>query len=279
MQTKIEKPKHKHNKKRNTAFLFETLVKELTKAVVYGQKDRQKTISGLIKEHFRKNGPLDRELTLYKQIYETKQFPQNSAEKLLDQVKDEHDNLNETEIYNEQSKLISKINKVLGMQVYNNFVPNYKTIATISQIFNNKIEPRKRVLLESELLEHITGKQEEKKDEYKPVNNFVYSKFVEKFNETYGKTLLNEQKELLSRYMRHHEDDIDLKIYLNEEISRLKSCVNQAREHEIIKENNDIGNKVKLMQETLSNLKIERVSEELIKKIMLIQEFVSEVQK
>ena len=72
---KLEKPKFKHNKKRNTAFLFEAIVKELTKAVVYGDKNKQKIISSLLKEHFRKNGVLDNELTLYKQFYETRKFP------------------------------------------------------------------------------------------------------------------------------------------------------------------------------------------------------------
>jgi hypothetical protein len=80
MENRTEKPKFKHNKKRNTAFLFEALVKELTKAVVNGDKDGQKTISSIIKEHFRKGTKLDKELTLYKQFYETKQFPKDAAE-------------------------------------------------------------------------------------------------------------------------------------------------------------------------------------------------------
>lgn len=279
MQSKIEKPKLKHNKKRNTAFIFESLVKELTRAVVYGQKERQGVISGLIKEHFRKNGPLDRELNLYKQIYETKQFPKNSAEKLIDQVKDEHDQLDESEIYNEQSKLIAKINKTLGTQFYNNFVPNYKTLATISQIFNKNTEPRKRVLLEQELLEHVTGQEETKKVITEPVNKFTYNRFIERFNETYANSLLPEQKELLSKYMRHHDDDIDLKVYLNEEIGRIRNELNNIKGNDLIKENTDLGNKVNKMQENLQTLKIDYISEELIKKVMLMQEFVSEVNK
>ena len=48
------KEKFKHNKKRNTAFLFETLVKELTKAVLNNEAAKQKAVSTLIKEHFNK---------------------------------------------------------------------------------------------------------------------------------------------------------------------------------------------------------------------------------
>ena len=38
----------KHNKKRNTAFLYESLVKELTKAVVRQQEDRKQITIKLI---------------------------------------------------------------------------------------------------------------------------------------------------------------------------------------------------------------------------------------
>ena len=34
--------KPKHNKKRNTAFLFEALVREITKAVVRGRQEEEK---------------------------------------------------------------------------------------------------------------------------------------------------------------------------------------------------------------------------------------------
>jgi len=279
MQTKLEKPKLKHNKKRNTAFLFESLVKELTKAVVYRQTERQKTISKLIKEHFKKNSLLDRELTLYKQIYETRQFPKHSAEKLISQVKEEHDELNETDIFNEQSKLIAKINKTLGFEVYNNFVPNYKTLASISQIFSNDIEPKKRVLLEQELCEQITLPEDKKKEAVAVQDKGVLGRFYDKFNKTYSSSLLPEQKELLSRFIRHNTDDIDLKVFLNEEINRLKKQIMPLKETNLIKENLELGEKINKMYDSLNILKIETINEELIKKVMLIQEFISEVNR
>ena len=280
MQTKIEKPKHKHNKKRNTAFLYESLVKELTKTIVFGDKQKQKIISGIIKEHFKKNSILDKELTLYRQFYETKQFPKNHAEKLLREVQEQHDDLNEDQIFNEQSKLIAKINKNLGFHVYDNFIPNYRTLASISQIFNKGLEPKKKVILEQEIIEFITEEAKtEKKVDLEPVDKLVLKSFVKKFNETYDKALIWEQKELLSKYINSSEDDIELKIYLNEEIARLKQEVLKIKGHEIVKENVDLDNNVSRMLKFLDNLKIETVSEELIKKVMLAQEFVSEVSK
>lgn len=274
---KLEKPKFKHNKKRNTAFLFEALVKELTKAVVHGDKQKQKSISGLLKEHFKKNSLLDRELTLYKQFYETKKFPKEHAQKLVTAVVDEHEKLNETEIYNEQSKLIAKVNKLLGFQVYDNYVPNYKTLATVSQIFNKSVEPKKKVLLEQELIECITGEEKQNKVSDELLDTGVYNKFVYRFNEAYSKSLLPEQKQLLSRYITSSEDDIEIKLYLNEEISRLTNLVANSKKAEIILENKEMSDKIDGVHELLKKLKIETINEELIKKVMLIQQFVNEV--
>ena len=63
--------KLKHNKKRNTAFLYETLVKELTKAVVEKDSYKKAKILDTIKEFFSKGSLLRKELELYQAINET----------------------------------------------------------------------------------------------------------------------------------------------------------------------------------------------------------------
>ena len=45
--------KVKHNKKRNTAFLYEALVRELTKAVVEQDSNRSNRVKKILKEHFK----------------------------------------------------------------------------------------------------------------------------------------------------------------------------------------------------------------------------------
>ena len=62
----------KHNKKRNTAFIYESLVKELTKAIVDKDVERKNTIFSLIQECFVPSSPLAEELVLYKTLLETK---------------------------------------------------------------------------------------------------------------------------------------------------------------------------------------------------------------
>ena len=42
----------KHNKKRNTAFVYEILVREITQAIIDKSADRKAKIVSLVKEHF-----------------------------------------------------------------------------------------------------------------------------------------------------------------------------------------------------------------------------------
>jgi hypothetical protein len=275
----MEKIKFKHNKKRNTAFLFESLVKELTKAVVGGDKPRQKVISDVIKEHFRKGSILEKELTLYKQLYETKNFPKDIAEKLLNRVKQERDSLNEVDIFTEQSKLIAKINKIIGLETYNNFVPNYKTLATVSQIFNKEIQQKQKILLEQELVQFISEPNQEKKMILETVDSIALKRFIERFNEAYATKLLNEQKELLSRFINYTEDDVDLKLYLNEELGRLKNELKSLLENSLVQETESLKTNIELTLKTLKETKISEINEELIKKVMILQEFVHEAKK
>ena len=61
--------KFRHNKKRNTAFLFEALIREVTKAVAEGNKKREAKIIKIIKEHFSKSTELSKELKIYKCLF------------------------------------------------------------------------------------------------------------------------------------------------------------------------------------------------------------------
>ena len=109
--------KTRHNKKRNTAFIYEALIRELTKCVVAKDKQRKGIIVSLVKEHFAVGTALRRELDLYKALYETKSLDRPTSEKLLYEVKRSHDFLNREDIFKEQTAIINKINKTLSKNV------------------------------------------------------------------------------------------------------------------------------------------------------------------
>jgi len=221
--------KTRHNKKRNTAFIYEALVRELTKCVVAQDEKHKKIIVSLVREHFAQGTPLREELELYKALYETENLDAHMCEKLIYEVKRSHQTLDKEVIFNEQTALINKINKLLSKNVFANFVPNYKNLATISQILNPDVSVKHRVLLENTLAQTLSGEATATKKKMDPIDNLVYNTFVKKFNEQYGNKLLEEQKGLLSRYIASfHDGGIELKIFLNEELARLKSALSQS---------------------------------------------------
>ena len=153
--------KVKHNKKRNTAFLYEALVRELTKAVVDKDVVRTRKVKTILKEHFRSGMVLFSELGCFNALADKSSLDQYTAEKMVFRAKKEYDQLDQQDIFKEQSAVIKKVNTDLGKEVFNNFVPNYKSYATLAQIFGDKIPVKNRVLMEQKVIETLTSAPQE----------------------------------------------------------------------------------------------------------------------
>ena len=66
-----------------------------------------------------------------------------------------------------------------------------------------------------------------------PIDTLTYGSFIKKYNEKYG-DLHQEQKELLNRFITSFADDgFELRLYLNEELSRLKGLLSKAAEADL----------------------------------------------
>jgi len=193
----------KHNKKRNTAFLYESLLKEMSKAVVKGDDRKRVVIMTILKDFFSPGKILKEELALYKFLYETKKVDFYTAERVIQEARKDYDNLDTKLVFNEQTRLINMINKKLGTEVFSAFVPNYRSLATISQIFNTKMPAKSRVLLERKILSVMVEKEQAptKMTNMPALDKLTYNTFVDKFNDKYGSELLKEQKDLLNRYI------------------------------------------------------------------------------
>ena len=217
----------KHNKKRNTAFLYESLVKELTKAVVYQQENKKKIILNMIKESFHKGSPLNEDLRLYRSILENKdKMTKDFSDRFLIETKKDYDSMDRKSVFNAQTKLINQINKQLGTNVFANFVPNYKEIATVGSWFQGtKSSAKNRLIIETKVKQILTPSKKEEK-EMKHIDNLTYKTFVGKFNDTYKNTLQENQKNLLTNYITSFSDNgLGLKIFINEELKVLKKKI------------------------------------------------------
>lgn len=116
----------------------------------------------LIRKHFNLDTLLRRDLDCYRSISETTQMSVNASEKIIKEAALQKRMIDPSGLFRQQTALIKDVNKELSPEVFNNFVPNYKTLATISQMFSTKSSPKSRVILESHLLEFMASPSNEK---------------------------------------------------------------------------------------------------------------------
>jgi hypothetical protein len=267
----------KHNKKRNTAFLYECLIRELTKAIVQENKSKQTKVKDLLREFFLKGKALKAELDIYKSLMETKDVDEDFSRRLLHESKLDFTKLDRKEVFNEQTSLINKINKALGAATFANFVPNYKDLATLGLFFqNDNLKAKKRMMLETKMVSFLTRK-EQNHTEMKPVDQLEFKMFVKRFNQTYQHSLLKEQKELLSNFIVSFSDNgLGLKSYLNDEIGRLKESVT----NEIVEGSNSALNEnFKKVKAKLDSYTKTPLTQEIIEEIFYIQDLLAEVKR
>ena len=272
--------KLKHNKKRNTAFVYETLVREVAKAVVKKDENKKNLIIKIIKEHFVPNSILAKELQLYRALEETKGLDVYTAERLIKEARIDYHKLDQDDIFKSQTKLINIINKRLTSEVFSNFVPNYKNLATIAQVFGTDTNTKERVLLERKLLGGLVMKEggPSKSKNMPHIDGLVYKTFVKKFNEKYDKELLPEQKQLLNHFLTSFADNgVEFKMFLSEEVGRLKNSITNSLNEENSDIDNDMRNKTKLVLEKLEEFKKTKIDENMVKGVLKIQSLASEV--
>lgn len=267
----------KHNKKRNTAFLYESLVKEMTKAIIRSDMDTKDVVASILREHFYANSLLHRELGLYKTLCEVRSVKKDTAEKILSEVKRVYHSLGEQEIFDEQSEVIKKINSDLSKNIYSNFISNYKTLATISQMFNSKTPITRKIMLEGSMVDLMTSSPEEFQP-MKPIDNLTYKMFVKKFNEKYGNSLNESQKDLLSKFILFTpENATEFKMYLGDEIERLKEVVKTLQTKEEVLIDESLSSKNMQILEILEGFKTQKVNDDMIRTILKVQSLTTEV--
>ncbi len=266
----------KHNKKRNTAFLFEVIAREYVKAIIKKNVNRQVTIRKIIKENFAKNCVLSEELSLYREILETSNISEDDAKVLLAEAKDRYSKLDKKQIFLAQSKLIKDVNYKLAQSVFNNFVPNFKDLATIYNVFNNKTSVKEKILLEKKLIEGLLV-VESSGNKKEHIDNLTYKTFVKKFNEKYY-ALPQDQKDLLTSYIASFADNsVSLKSHLNEQISELKTKLGEHQSDEAL-QSEEMKEKYENICLKLENYKDQPVSDDLIVEILKMQDLVRELE-
>ena len=221
--------KQKHSKYKNTGILFELLTRQLTSDTIAGENPQS---LNFLKKHFNSKTELLKEYKIYHTLATQKYKKESQATMLIEELIKAHENLNKSQLRREKYNLIKEIKDTYNV---NNFlkakINNYKLMSSIYNLLENKeASPTSIVKSKTTLLENIIEKPV-KKTTNSVLENFnkqdkstkllAYKVILEKFNDKY-KDLADNQKILLKEYVNSVTNSPSLKLYINEEIKKVK---------------------------------------------------------
>ncbi len=282
--------KIKHSKFKNTGFIFELLVRQITSEIMSSNKSVAETI---LKEHFNSKKELSKELKLYQYLINEKYNSETKAEKFIDTILEARKRLDEKKLTKEKYNLIKEIKETYNIDEFiKSPISNYKTLASIYKVFevatiDEQFDPTDIVSSRFTIAENIISSSIQNKDakiknavleEYRKQDEDLraisYKILVESFNSKY-KNLTTEQKTLLKEYINNINNTGKLNDYVGNEVTKLV-----ANLKEVGSKLTDKVTRIKLA-ETIANVKkiksVKKIKEEHLSAMMMTYELLGEL--
>ena len=227
----------KHNKVKNTAFLYECLTRQITSDVL-SNVDPSPALA-IVKEFFKPTTILGKELVLYKALTSKKLKNEGKINYLVDSVLRERKKLNYSEMRRAKYNLVKKITEKYELKdFFRTRISNYKDIASVYKLFeiqqnSNPFEETEiRFVVMENLKETDSPKTKQQsvvekfQKESKDLRLLSYKILVDKFNQKYSN--LNEsQRDLLKNYINNISNTSTLKDFISQETDKIKNEILQ----------------------------------------------------
>ena len=282
--------KIKHSKFKNTGFIFELLVRQVTAEIMSANNSAAEKI---LKEYFNSKKELSKELKLYQYLINQKYNSETKAEQFVNTICEARKKLDEKKLTKEKYNLIKEIKERYNLDEFiKSPISNYKTLASIYKVFeitlsNEQFDPTDVVSSRFTIVENIINTSIQNKDsklkdavleQYKKQDEDLravsYKLLVESFNNKY-KNLSAEQKGLLREYINNINNTGKLNEYLSNEVLKLTTQLK-----EVGSKITDKVTKIKLA-ETIANIKkikaAKKIKEEHLSAMMMTYELLNEL--
>lgn len=282
--------KIKHSKFKNTGFIFELLVRQITAEIISSNKSVAETI---LKENFNGKKELSKELKLYQYLINEKYNSESKADQFINTILEARKRLDEKKLMKEKYNLIKEIKEKYDIDEFvKSSVSNYKVLASIYKLFEvvttgEQYEPTDIVSSRFTIAENIINTSIQNKDskikdavleEYRKQDEDLravsYKLLVESFNNKY-KNLTAEQKGLLREYINNINNTGKLNEYVFNEVSKLIESLKSVGSKV-----SDKVTKIKLA-ETIANIKkiksVKKIKEQHLSAMMMTYELLSEL--
>ena len=284
--------KIKHSKFKNTGFIFELLVRQITAEIMSANKSVAEKI---LKEHFNSKKELSKELKLYQYLINEKYNSESKAEQFINTILEARKRLDEKKLTKEKYDLIKEIKETYNLDEFiKSSISNYKKLASIYKIFetvttDDQYDPTDIVSSRFTIAENIINSSIQNKEikikdavleEYRKQDDDLravsYKLLVESFNNKY-KNLTDEQKGLLREYINNINNTGKLNEYVSNEVTNLVTALK-----EIGSNITDKVTKIKLA-ETIANIRkiksVKKIKEQHLSAMMMTYELLSELKQ
>ena len=284
--------KIKHSKFKNTGFIFELLVRQITAEIM---SENKSVAERILKEHFNSKKELSKELKLYQYLINEKYNSEAKANQFINTILEARKRLDEKKLTKEKYNLIKEIKETYNLDEFTkSSISNYKTLASIYKIFetvltDEQYDPTDVVSSRFTIAENIINSSIQNKEikvkdavleEYRKQDDDLravsYKLLVESFNNKYN-NLTNDQKGLLREYINNINNTGKLNEYVSAEVTKLVDGLK-----EISCKISDKVTKIKLT-ETISNIKkiksVKKIKEQHLSAMMMTYELLSELKQ
>jgi hypothetical protein len=226
--------KSTHSKIKNTAILFELLTRQVAADTIKGV-EKSPALS-IIKEFFKADSILAKELVLYQTLINEKFGDSEKAAYLLNTVVKLRNKLSANKLKETKYTLIKEVKKHYDLRnFFKTNLSEYKMYASIYRVFegisvSNVVEVTKSRYT---ILEHLTRKSKNKAPEFSIVTEeylqqdeeirlLAYKLMIDRFNEKYAE-LSAKQKSILKEYINNISNTTTLREFIiKESVSVLK---------------------------------------------------------
>jgi hypothetical protein len=281
--------KSTHSKIKNTAILFELLTRQVAADTIKGVEKSPALI--LIKEYFKAESLLAKELVLYQTLVNEKYNNAEKANYLLNTVVKLRNKLSTQKLKEQKYNLIKEVKKHYDLKdFFKTNLNDYKVYASIYRVFEGVSVAKVSEVVKSRytIVEHLTRKPQTKSTalaenaakEYlkqdEEVRLLAYKLMIDKFNEKYA-GLSTKQKNILKEYINNVSNTTSLKAFVEAESRALQSQIKK-----FIPKVEDRVTSIKLSEVTNMLAKLEKaksVKEEHVLSLLLYHELAKELKK
>lgn len=275
-----------HNKKRNIGLVYEFLTREVSSALVAGDRGRAAKAMAIISKHLSESTELYEELSLHRQLIESRGVSERMAKRLIDELKAAgiRFSANSGRRNAAKSALIHEINRAFGQDVFDKYrIADYTAHASISILMSRGVDGRideavEAARVEEHLMEFLTTKAPVAQKFDRDASLHAYKTAVGLFEQEYGKELSLHQSALLKEYVRVSlgGNPAPFKRTFEKQRSELKEVLRIRRSDKVFQEDKEMSAR---LDEAITDLdSLDSDLEESVERLMLYHNLRKEIE-